>query len=542
MHYIKKEFSPFNSTPQTAEGRSDRSNFCLQTAEGRRGRVYIIGAGPGASGLITCRGKELLQNCDAVVYDDLIPWELITSLPRDVQRHYVGKRGGRISIKQDEINRLMVELAAAGLNVVRLKGGDPLVFGRLGEELDYLRAAGVEIEVIPGVTAVAAAAASIECSLTDRRTASWLTLATGHSADSDSPPVPWRDIARMEDGNLAVYMGLAALEEITADLLSGGMPPSMPAAVISRIGSAGQCEIYGHLDDIALKVRQAGLESPAIVLIGRPFTSLRDASRLVKPLDGKRALVTRPACQNERLCRMLRDLGAEPLPLPTIYIEPADDSTGWDCFQSAVETGGWLVFTGQAGAEHFLSRLLAYGMDIRSLGKFSIAAIGSGTESALRRFGLKADLIPDKFTRQGLVEALLHSADLSGVNIVRVRGNLGDDLVERELARAGAKVIVLTVYRTEFEVWDAHIKDEIIAHPPDYITFTSSSTVEGLVKIIGIEDARRLAKESKVAVIGPITAATAREFGLPVALISSHHTEEGLVETLVKDCEAGKIG
>jgi len=270
-------------TGHSREGGNPASDFGHQASDfgsqsdqrpkpqDQRPTVYLVGAGPGDPGLITVRGQALLHSCDAVVYDALIASELVERLPPEIERHYVGKRSGLPSPSQNEINRLLIELARNGKRVVRLKGGDPLIFGRVGEEVDALREAGIPVEIVPGITTASAAAAAAGFSLTDRRSASFLVFATGHSAESDSPPVPWGQLAGLNGGALAIYMGLGALREIAEQLLQGGMPPDTPVVVAGKVCTPDQRFLTDTLSGIADSVAAEQLPSPALVLIGKGF-------------------------------------------------------------------------------------------------------------------------------------------------------------------------------------------------------------------------------------------------------------------------------
>ncbi len=480
-------------------------------------------------------GFDLLSRSDAVVYDEYVSPELIAGLPSRIERYHVGKRAGKASVMQEEINRLLIELATDGRTVVRLKGGDPMVFARCGEEATNLASAGIPFAIIPGVTAASATGASVGMSLTDRRAASWLMLTTGREAESASPPVPWERIAKLHGGCIVVYMGLENLGRIVERLLAGGMDPKTPGAVVENAFSSQQRILRAELASLPENAVKHGVETPALVVIGEVVNfSVETAAFVPGPLKGRRVLVCRPAERIESICSLLRIYGAEPIPHPTIAVTPVEDRNGWDRFSTAVETGGWCVFTSEAGVAHLFAGLFRYGLDVRCLGRFKVAVIGKGTSAALSEKGIRADLIPECATVDGLARALMRSNQMRGVNLVRVRGELSDRVIEDAARNAGARVIDLTVYRTETAKWEPHWKDRLEQNPPDYIAFTSGSTVKGFVEIMGRENGLGLAERSVVAAIGPSTAAVADEYGIRVGVEAKEHSLKGLIEALVR--------
>jgi len=501
-----------------------------------RGIVYLVGAGPGHPGLITRLGYELLQSCDVIVYDDLIPIELIVGLSARIEKYYVGKRVGRHSKPQDETNRLLVELANSGRKVIRLKGGDPMFFSRTGEEAAYLSGEGIECMIVPGVTAASAASAEAGFSLTDRRAASWVLMATGHEARSDSLPVPWQDIGTLKGGTVVVYMGIGELESIIVQMLKGGVDPDTPSCVIQNASTGSLRIVEAPLSKIARESRQNQVEPPALVIIGKVTEygkSLRASHRQL--LSGKRILITRPAQQIGKFCRLLREQGAEPIPYPTIAINPFNDNAGWVAYKKAIPTGGWCVFTSEAGVSHFYEQLFENGLDVRALARFRIAAVGQGTSAALKERGFIADLIPDQARVDRLTDTLVREADLGGVNVIRIRGNRGDDTVEKTTTNKGAKVIPLTVYHNSTAKWEPQWIRNIIESSPDYIAFTSGSTVEGFVEILGEERAREVVEHSRIASIGPMTSAVVHGYGLNEPIEAESYNIKGVVEVIKQD-------
>jgi len=499
------------------------------------GIVYLVGAGPGHPGLITMLGHRLLQECDAVVYDDLIPYELVSALPAKIERHYVGKRAGRHSTPQNETSDLLVELAKRGLKVVRLKGGDPLVFARGGEEATILKKSGIPFQIIPGVTAVTACASGTGIPLTDRRNSAWLLIATGKEASSASLPVPWEQIAALRGGTFAVYMGVGALQSIVDRLISSGADPDTPSAVVVSGYTGMQRVVTASISELPRRCREENVESPAIVIVGEVVNRMREIDWMIPGvLAGKRILVTRPTEFAPNMCDRLRVLGAEPLMLPTIAIAPFEDQDGWINFLHSLRHKGWLIFTSRSGVIHLLDGLLERGFDLRDLSSFKIAAIGPGTADELARRGLKADFTPDKATVASLAEEFASRNDLTGAVVVRVRGDLSDDTIERALSERSINTFPVTVYRTITPAWEPHWIASLQDNPPDYITFSSSSTVDGFVKILGKDAANKIVSGSTILSIGPSTSKTISKYGWKVTAEADPHTQEGLVEKLVE--------
>ena len=522
-------------------GVDGKAGGVLNAGGKKGGIVHLIGAGPGDPGLITRLGHEILQQCDVVVFDDLIPLELIAELPPNIERYYVGKRSGRKSLSQPEINQTLLDLARAGKKVARLKGGDPLTFGRGGEEIELLQNEKIPVVVIPGVTAMSAVSAGLGFPLTDRRMASWLLAATGREADSSSSQVPWERLAELKGGTFAIYMGLGTLRSTTAALLRGGLPKSTPATVISNASTGLQRTVVAPLGKLANQVETARLETPALVIIGECVALRKKQARQIQmPLTGLRMLVTRPRIESARLCGLLRQQGAEPIPLPTIQIEPCGDEKGWREFARIHQQGGWLVFTSRSGVSLFIAQLLEQRLDLRALAGFKIAAIGAGTSQSLLESGLKTDLEPDLSTVESLGAALTYNGDLRGLSVIRIQGDRSDETIAKIANAAGASVVLLTVYRTTYAVWEPHWIRKVIESPPDFITFTSGSTVEGFISILGRKQALAVCDKSRIAVLGPSTRAIAVKSGIRVDVEARTATPEGLIEAIIADVKKTK--
>ncbi|MFH1862988.1 MAG: uroporphyrinogen-III C-methyltransferase [bacterium] len=505
------------------------------------GKVYLVGAGPGDPDLITVKGAQLLERCDAVVYDRLAPLELVITLPSSIKRYYVGKSTQSHTLSQMEINELLVKLAREGLRVIRLKGGDPFIFGRGAEEALYLRKQGILFEIVPGITAGLAATAYSGIPVTYRKKSVFAVLLTAHEAfDKDEPQVPWDWLGKTQHGTIIGYMGVKHLAQSVQRLIASGMDPNSPAAVVERGTTGLQRVISGILMDLPEKAAQAGIKPPALFVIG-DAVSLTEQLRWFGSgiLTGKTVMVTRPGDLAKPMYRLLRQHGAEVLPLPTISIRAHDDAVNWRKFQSILlsenqQDERWLVFTSESGVRHFFQQARQRDLHQRSLRYLNVAAVGNGTARELEVLGVDADFVPSRATTLTLAREL--SERLQGKNTfaLRVRGNLGDDQVERTLAESGVGVLPLQVYRTETAVWDDGMFALLEERPPDIITFTSGSTVTSFCQILGDKCARTLAKSALIASIGPMTTEVAKKAGFKVVIEAQTHSVPGLVEAIVQ--------
>ncbi|MBU8932609.1 MAG: uroporphyrinogen-III C-methyltransferase [candidate division Zixibacteria bacterium] len=500
-----------------------------------RGIVYLAGAGPGDPGLITLRAHQLLQACDVVVYDSLIPDELIVTLPPTVERHYVGKRGGCASIGQNEINKLLVKLARAGKIVVRLKGSDPLIFGRGGEEAEFLAENKIRFEIVPGVTAGVGATAYAGIPTTDRRCASWVLFATGHMAkDKQVSSVPWDWIAGGTKGTIVIYMGVAEVEPIVAELMTSGLSDSVPAAVIERGTFPSQRVFVSTLAELVTTVRANKVTAPALLVIGEAV-KLRENLNWFrdKSLFGLRVMVTRPAHQADWVYRQLRELGAEVLAFPTIAVKEHTDEKAWTNFKNIQTEKSWLVFTSENGVEFFFSQFRVHGYDIRKLGAFKIAVIGTGTKRALKKYGITPDFIPAVATTAAFSEELEKIETLRGATVVRVRGNLSVDNIDQAIISVGAELIPMTVYETHHVGWAEERKAKLAEFPPDVVIFTSGSTADGLMKCLDPDKIKDIIAPAAIVSIGPATSKVIRSHGFDITLEATKHSIPDLIDQLV---------
>ncbi len=498
----------------------------------KNGIVYLVGAGPGHPGLITRLGYDLLQQCDAIAYDALIPMELIAGLPARVEKHYVGKRAGKHSLPQSQINELLLTLAQRGLKVVRLKGGDPFIFGRSGEEAEHLAAAGIPVVMVPGVTAASAVAATSGFSLTNRQAASWIFLATGHGAEAASIPVPWDQVAALPGGTLVIYMGLAKLDHLISQLLSSGLAPNTPAVAVQAASTGIQKSVEAPLSELCLRCESRGLQPPALIVIGEAVRYKTACAPESATLAGKRILVTAHSQAASRLCALLRMEGAEPIPYPTVVLEPVCDADEWEGFLEAVDRGGLCLFTGDLDVDWFFNALFARGLDARSIHRFKMIAFGSPAESALLQRGIKADQYVDPKDTASLECALVKLDSLHLLRLILVRSSFDDRQFESKLRRLRSDLISLKVGTESTTRWESHWGPELIANPPDYFAFTSTAEVEGIFELLGNSAVRRVAAKARIAVLDGSVAEAVQRHSLTVAIQPNNFSLEALVQAL----------
>jgi uroporphyrinogen III methyltransferase / synthase len=499
----------------------------------RPGVVYLVGAGPGDPGLMTARSLQLIASADVVFHDRLIPPGALDGAREDAELVYVGKAPGRPSTSQEEIGERLIEAARAGKSVVRLKGGDPFVFGRGGEEGEALRAAGLEFEVVPGVTAGVAASAYAGIPVTHRGEASAVAFVTGHE-DPEKPEtaLDWDALARFP-GTLVFYMGVKRLRDNAAALVAAGRDAGEPAAAVERGTMAGQRTVVATLDTLADAVDREGVGAPALIVVG-PVVDRREALAWLerRPLHDHRVVVTRARAQASGLAATLRALGAEAIELPAIRIEPRIDS---DEVRAAVERIGdysLVCLTSPNGVRLLFEALAGAGRDARALAGATVAAIGPGTARALAEHGISADVVPERFVAEALVEAL-SSVDVDGRSVLVARAAEARDVLPDALRERGAEVDVVPLYETVREQPDDDAVEA--AQGADYVTFTSSSTVRNLTEALGA----RFPRAARVVSIGPVTSEAARDAGLEVHVEAERHDVDGLVEALLADAASG---
>ncbi len=502
----------------------------------KTGKVFLVGAGPGDPGLITVKGQNLLESCDVVVYDNLIPDELIVTLPANVEKHYVGKRGGKACISQDEINELLIKLARDGKTVVRLKGSDPIIFGRGGEEARFLKKNNIPFEIVPGVTAAVAASAYAGIPLTDREKASFVTFATGHKArDKGISSVPWQKIAGLPGGTLAIYMGVGEISNITGELLDGGMDKATPAAIIERGTYPTSRTVISTLGKLPDDAAQHKIQSPAIIFVGRTIELKYSMQWMTsRPLLGKRVMVTRPGHQAMPMYSLLRSYGAEVLPYPTIAIKEIIDESGWKQLHECTSENKWLLFTSENGVEYFLKQYLERFKDIRTLSQYKIARMGFGTLRALQKHHLSDDYTPEKSSSMALAEGLAAQPDIKDSTIVRVTGAMDTDPVAKILETAGAEIIPLVVYKSAFSYWPDEAKEKLFEYLPDYVVFTSGRSVDGFMVNLDKQELGKLLETAKIVSIGRTTSKVIESYGLKVDYEAEVPSVESVVDELAE--------
>ncbi len=498
------------------------------------GKVYLIGAGPGDPGLITVKGKRLLNDCDAVLYDNLICSELIIGLPDHVEKHYVGKKAKDHPVPQQKINELLLKLAREGKNVARLKGSDPLIFGRGGEEAKYLKEHGIKFEIVTGVTSGLAGPAYAGIPCTDREKASFVVFLTGHKASEKlKTSVPWDWVAGAKNGTIVIYMGVGEIRNIVDQLVENGMSPDNPAAIVERGTFPSQRVFTGLLKDLPDMVADNDVKPPALFVLGEVVTLQPSLEWFTdRPLLGLRVMVTRAFKQAESLYKKLRELGAEPLPYPTIAIKTIDDDN-WNKLDDVQSDNRWLIFTSENGVRSFFELLHNKIGDIRRLTGYKIAAIGAGTAQALNENNLLVNFIPSIGTVNILVEEMIKEYDLKDASVVRIRGNLADKLIETEFPKLGTDVIPLTVYETYYPHWPEGLTQKLLDYPPDAILFTSGSTMKGLYKNLSAEEADNVISAAKIFSIGPKASKVLESEGLTVTREAKVQTIDGLLDELV---------
>jgi uroporphyrinogen III methyltransferase/synthase len=495
----------------------------------RGGVVYLVGAGPGDPGLMTVRALELIASADAIYYDRLIPPGALDGAREDAELVYVGKAPGKPSVPQDEIGERLIEAAQAGKSVVRLKGGDPFVFGRGGEEGEALRAAGVEFEVVPGITAGVAATAYAGIPVTHRDDASAVAFITGHEDPAkEQSALDWEALARFP-GTLVFYMGVKRLANNAAALIEAGRDAEEPAAAVERGTMDGQRTVVATLGTLAEVVERENVGAPALIVIG-PVVQRRDSLAWLerRPLYGRRVVVTRARAQASGLAKRLRGLGAEVVELPAIRIEPLLDSE--EVKRAATSIGDYtlICLTSPNGVRLLFEALRVASLDARALSGATVAAIGPGTARALAKCGIAADIVPERFVAESLVEAL-GEVEVSGKRVLIARAAEARDVIPEHLSGRGAEVDVVALYET---VREEPRPDTVeAAQSADYVTFTSSSTVRNLTEALG----DRFPSAASIVSIGPVTSEAARDADLEVNVEAKRHDIDGLITALLAD-------
>ena len=503
------------------------------------GRVSLVGAGPGDPGLITLKGLQRVESADVVVYDRLVDKRLLGRARPDAELVDAGKTPGEGGYAQEDINRLLVDRASQGAEVVRLKGGDPFVFGRGGEEAEALRKAGVPFEVVPGVSSAIAGPAYAGIPVTHRGVSSSFAVVTGSDVTGNAGDAFSSEGLARRAETLVVLMGWDNLRAILDALVNMGRPPDTPVALVRWATEPYQQTVVGTLSDILGKATDAGLSAPVVAVFGEVVELRRRLQWFEsRPLFGKRVLVTRTRHQASALSELLSERGALPIEVPTVEIRPPTDFESVDRALRRIHSYDWVVFTSANAVRAVFERLYSLGLDARALGSARVAAVGPATASCLKERGIVVDFVPNEFLPEAIIDGLKDR--LKGSRVLLPVADVAREAVSDGLSGLGAEAERLVVYRTvapeaSAKAALAHLSDGI-----DVVTFTSSSTVRNLASLVD-GDLKRLDR-STIACIGPITADAARELGLKVDIVASEHTVRGLVDALEAYCSGENAG
>lgn len=497
------------------------------------GKVYLVGAGPGNPDLITLRGKACIEEADVIIYDYLASPALLRYADKAAELIYVGKQEGHHTLPQPEINAMIVEKARQGHRVVRLKGGDPFIFGRGAEEAETLVKEKIPFEVVPGVTSAIAAPAYAGIPLTHRDFTSTLAFVTGHEKTTKrQSDIDWGALAK-GFGTIVFFMGVKNLPNITRNLMDHGMAPDTPIGLIRWGTTPHQMTVTGTLDTIVEKVRIAGLTAPAITVVGRVVT-LRNSLKWFenRPLFGKKIVVTRSREQASDLVSRLTDLGAACLEFPTIAVSVLNDLSVLDRAIESIDTYDWVIFTSVNAVDFFFKRLFEKGKDARALGRLQTATIGPATQQRLLDFGINSDMVPATYRAESIVAGFA-GIDLKNKKIMLPRAAEARSVIPTELTKAGAIVDDIPVYQTRAVGNPANnLVQQLINGEIDLVTFTSSSTVKNFHAVLPPEKIESLLKNISVASIGPITTDTAEALGFNVSITAEDYTIPGLCRAI----------
>ncbi len=501
----------------------------MSTSTSKSAKVYLVGAGPGALGLVTLRAKECIEAADVIVYDHLVNPEMLGWARDDAEIIYAGKEAGEHSLSQEEINALLIEKARGGKAVARLKGGDPFLFGRGAEEAQAIVDAGIEFEIVPGITSAIAGPAYAGIPVTHRAENSHVTFFTGHEdpAKTESA-IDYAALAKL-GGTQVMLMGVERLGSITHEMLRQGVRNDLPVALVRWATTGRQETLTGSLQDIAQLAIASGFEAPAVAVFGE-VVALRKTLNWYerRPLSGKRIVITRTRKQASALSSKLRALGAQVIELPTIRIEPPNDLRSFAELVQDAHIYDWIVFTSANGVEAFFEIFFKLYDDAREIGAARIAAIGPATAQRVKDFHLHVDLQPEEFVAEAVVKEFQKQGSIENLRILLVGAEKTRDVLLKELSALGAIVDQAFAYRTVPETRDTTgARRQLAKEGADLITFTSSSTVENFLAL-GLP----WPKGMQVASIGPITSKTARDHGLKIAVEAHQHDIDGLVQVI----------
>jgi len=501
----------------------------------KKGKVYLVGAGPGDPGLLTIRGKEVLERAEVVIFDYLANEEFLRYAPAGAERIYVGKKGGDHTLSQDGINALLVEKGRNNV-VVRLKGGDPFVFGRGGEEAMVLVENGIPFEIVPGISAAVAVPAYAGIPLSHRDFTASISFVTGHERsdkDSSETKIAWDKLATAS-GTIVFFMGVKNLPEICKNLIENGRTADTPVALIRWGTTSQQRTVTGTLSNIVARVKEAGLKPPALIVVGEVVTCRDQLNWFEKrPLFGRTVVITRAREQASDFKAELEDLGARCIEFPTIAISPPPS---WQPLDDAIKNLSqydWAIFTSVNGVRFFMQRLLAAGLDARALSGVRLAAIGPKTAEALQDMMLRPDLVPSEYRAEAIIEAMA-AENVRGKRFLVPRAMVAREILPDKLREWGAQVDIVPAYETTLPTEKVPEVTELFKNGEvDCLTFTSSSTVTNFFSLLGKEKILPHLDKTKIACIGPITADTAKSFGLETAIMPSDYTIRGLVDSII---------
>lgn len=503
-----------------------------------KGFVYIVGAGPGNPELISIRGKNVLQIADVILYDNLVSEKLLELSPVDAKIIYVGKSAGKHTLSQNEINELLVHFAKENKIVVRLKGGDPLIFGRGSEEAQYLAENGIEFEIIPGINSALGASAFAGIPLTHRGLVTNVIFLTAHEdASKQMSQVDWKWVASSKNASIVLFMGAHNLQVIVSTLIEYGMNPKAPASAIQFATLPSQKVVCSELANLPNEVTNAGLDSPLLIIIS-PNIHFRNKINWFekKFLFGKKFIITRPVEQNESLFYLLLEEGAETIPLELIETNLNSNLCLRDLLNTLYD---WIIFTSENGVRYFFDQLAKENLDVRALGKSRIAVLGEKTARRLQEFHLISDFIPSSYDSDCFLDEFLSTFELSNSKVLRVKGNFVDDPISDKLRKVCKKLDIVEVYNIVKRVINATEKNKIINSKADGIIFTASSIVDRFFEVFGKDISLEILNNIDVFSIGPMTQKKLISLGVKNLFTSKIHTIEGIIETIKEKYKRG---
>jgi len=495
-------------------------------------KVFLVGAGPGDPMLITLKGLECMQNSDVIIYDRLINKSILSYAKKDAELIYCGKRPKAHSMKQDEINRLMIRKSREGKTVTRLKGGDPFIFGRGGEEAMALAKEKIPFEIVPGVSSAIAVPTYAGVPLTHRGYASSVAFITGHRKQGSATNIITKEIANFP-GTLVILMVMENIHSLFEELIKQGKKPNTPVAVIESGTTSQQKTLIGTLEEIEEKIKQNGFTSPAVIVVG-DVVNLRESLKWYerKPLFGKKILVTSPEVQASRMADYLSALGAEVIKFPAIKITPVDNYDKIDKAIKRIERYHWIIFTSQNGVDFFMERFAKSGRDIRDLKGIRFATIGKRTSEKLREYKINTDFVPREYTSEALVKGLKRYK-VRGKNFLITKSKKVRDIISNELKKIGAKVYEMPLYKIEEKKENIKKVEPLLKHNEiDGIIFTSPSGVKSFFNRLKSKKLRNCIKNTKIISIGPVTARAIESFGIQNDIIPEEYTVKAIVEAI----------